>query len=166
MNGLTGLKTRQLLRGGIKAMCLVDVVFQRSNCRSIAGFLRASLAFDQQIFYDGRAVNWAHELPEKQEMKMGDLQTHATGRKKESGAATPTRRVAGRLYISILPAGTRVMLAETRTHGFGLVAICGTTVLLWGQSWSVLACDNVVASLENVLCDMQFDKTSQMPRKT
>ena len=34
--------------------------------------------------------------------------------------------MAGRLYISILPAGTRGTLAETRTHGFGLVAICGT----------------------------------------
>ena len=33
--------------------------------------------------------------------------------------------MAGRLYISILPAGTRGTLAETRTHGFGLVAICG-----------------------------------------
>jgi hypothetical protein len=33
--------------------------------------------------------------------------------------------VAGRLYLSILPAGTRDTLTETHTHGFGLVAICG-----------------------------------------
>ena len=51
---------------------------------------------------------------------------HAAGRRKESGAATPTRWVAGRLYLSILPAGTRDTLTETHTHGFGLVAICGT----------------------------------------
>jgi hypothetical protein len=50
---------------------------------------------------------------------------HAAGRRKESGAATPTRWVAGRLYLSILPAGTRDTLTETHTHGFGLVAICG-----------------------------------------
>ena len=50
---------------------------------------------------------------------------HAAGRKKESGAATPTRWVVGRLYLSILPAGTRDTLTETHTHGFGLIAICG-----------------------------------------
>jgi hypothetical protein len=33
--------------------------------------------------------------------------SHAAGRRKGSGAATPTRWVAGRLYLSILPAGTR-----------------------------------------------------------
>jgi hypothetical protein len=46
LNRSTGFKTRPLLRGGIKAMCLVDAVFQRANCSSIAGssFLRASLA--------------------------------------------------------------------------------------------------------------------------
>ena len=49
----------------------------------------------------------------------------SAGRKKESGAATPTRWMAGRLYLSILPAGTRDTLTETHTHGFGLVAICG-----------------------------------------
>ena len=50
---------------------------------------------------------------------------NAAGRKTESGAATPTRRVAGRLSISILPAGTRDTLTQTRTHGFGHIAICG-----------------------------------------
>ncbi len=41
------------------------------------------------------------------------------------GSHTPTRWVAGRLYLSILPEGTRDTLTETHTHGFGLVAICG-----------------------------------------
>ncbi len=50
---------------------------------------------------------------------------NAAGRRKESGAATPTQRVAGSLYLSILPAGTRDTLTETRTHGFGLIDICG-----------------------------------------
>ena len=40
----------------------------------------------------------------------------------------PTRWVVGRLYLSILPAGTRDTLTETHTHGFGLVAICGKSV--------------------------------------
>jgi hypothetical protein len=52
-------------------------------------------------------------------------QVFHAGRKKESGAATPTRWVAGRLYLSILPAGTRDTLTETHTHGFGFIAICG-----------------------------------------
>jgi hypothetical protein len=30
------------------------------------------------------------------------------------------------IYLSIIPAWTRDTLTETRTHGFGLVAICGT----------------------------------------
>jgi hypothetical protein len=41
-------------------------------------------------------------------------------------AAQPlTRRVAGRLYLSIIPAGIRDTLTQTRTHAFGLVATCG-----------------------------------------
>jgi hypothetical protein len=40
-------------------------------------------------------------------------------------AATPAQRVAGGLYPSLIPAGTRDTLTQTRTHGFGLVAICG-----------------------------------------
>jgi hypothetical protein len=40
--------------------------------------------------------------------------------------------VAGRLYLSILPPGTRDTLTQTRTHGFGLVAICGINpTVLW-----------------------------------
>ena len=58
---------------------------------------------------------------------------NAAGRRKESGAATPTRWVAGRLYLSILPAGTRDTLTETRTHGFGLVAICGIQLYFGGR---------------------------------
>ena len=33
--------------------------------------------------------------------------------------------MAGRLYLSILSAGTRDTLTETHMHGFGLIAICG-----------------------------------------
>jgi len=45
--------------------------------------------------------------------------------RKRAAQPPPTRWVAGRLYLSILPAGTRDTLTETHTHGFGFIAICG-----------------------------------------
>jgi hypothetical protein len=49
---------------------------------------------------------------------------NAAGQTEDSTAATPARRVAGGLCPFIIPAGTRDTLTQTRTHGFGLVAIC------------------------------------------
>jgi hypothetical protein len=43
----------------------------------------------------------------------------------DSAAATPAQWVAGGLYPSIVPVGTRDTLTQTRTHGSGLVDICG-----------------------------------------
>jgi hypothetical protein len=50
---------------------------------------------------------------------------NAAGRNEEIDTATHTWRVAGRLYLSIIPAGTRDTLTQTRTHAFGLVDTCG-----------------------------------------
>jgi hypothetical protein len=50
---------------------------------------------------------------------------NAAGRTEDSTAVIPARRVAGGLCPFIIPAGTRDTLTQTRTHGFGLVTICG-----------------------------------------
>jgi len=53
--------------------------------------------------------------------------------------------VAGRVYLSIIPAGTRDTLTETRTHGFGLVAICG------------LHCDSTLGAVVDAQRDYDVD---------